>query len=93
MPSTSSGRIIVDLLSAGQYQLAVNLPASTFPDAAEAVTPPGGSASGSASATFDFTIAPTAAPEPATWATLLLGFAGLGFVGYRKSRKSAPLSA
>jgi PEP-CTERM motif len=24
-------------------------------------------------------------PEPSTWATMLLGFAGLGFVGYRKS--------
>lgn len=25
-----------------------------------------------------------AAPEPATWGMLLLGFAGLGFAGYRK---------
>jgi len=30
----------------------------------------------------------TAAPEPATWAMMLLGFAGLGYAGYRKSRKS-----
>jgi hypothetical protein len=28
-------------------------------------------------------------PEPATWAMMLLGFAGLGFAGYR-SRKAAP---
>ena len=29
---------------------------------------------------------PTAAvPEPATWTTMLLGFAGLSFAGYRKS--------
>ena len=26
-----------------------------------------------------------AAPEPSTWAMLLTGFAGLGFVGYRRA--------
>jgi hypothetical protein len=26
-------------------------------------------------------------PEPSTWALLLLGFAGIGFAGYRRSRK------
>ena len=33
------------------------------------------------------------APEPATWAMMALGFAGLGFAGYRKSRKTAPFAA
>jgi hypothetical protein len=28
-------------------------------------------------------------PEPSTWAMMMLGFAGLGFAGYRKSRKAA----
>ncbi len=28
----------------------------------------------------------TAVPEPSTWAMLLLGFAGLGFAGYRQAR-------
>ena len=28
-------------------------------------------------------------PEPSTWAMMLLGFAGLGFAGYRRSRKAA----
>jgi len=28
-------------------------------------------------------------PEPSTWAMMLLGFAGLGFAGYRSSRKTA----
>ena len=37
--------------------------------------------------------APTPAPEPSTWAMMLLGFAGLGFAGYRASRKSAALAA
>ena len=27
-----------------------------------------------------------AVPEPSTWAMMLLGFAGLGFAGYRKAR-------
>jgi len=33
------------------------------------------------------TITPSAVPEPATWAMMLTGFAGLGFVGYRHKRK------
>jgi hypothetical protein len=28
-------------------------------------------------------------PEPSTWAMMLLGFVGLGFVGYRASRRTA----
>ena len=32
-------------------------------------------------------------PEPATWARMLAGFAGLGYAGYRKSRKAAPIAA
>jgi hypothetical protein len=35
----------------------------------------------------------TAVPELSTWAMLLLGFAGLGFAGYRKSRKDAVFAA
>jgi hypothetical protein len=27
-------------------------------------------------------------PEPSTWAIMLLGFAGLGFVGYRQTRRA-----
>ena len=32
-------------------------------------------------------------PEPSTWAMMLVGLAGLGFAGYRASRKSVALSA
>jgi hypothetical protein len=44
--------------------------------------------------TIDF-IAPTLAtiPEPSTWAMMLLGFAGLGFVGYRRTRRAKPQAA
>jgi PEP-CTERM motif len=30
---------------------------------------------------------PSGVPEPSTWAMLLLGFAGIGFVGYSKAKK------
>jgi PEP-CTERM motif len=32
-------------------------------------------------------------PEPSTWAMMLLGFAGLGFAGYRQARKARPAGA
>jgi PEP-CTERM motif len=32
-------------------------------------------------------------PEPSTWAMLLLGFAGLGFAGYRSTRRAASATA
>jgi PEP-CTERM motif len=34
-----------------------------------------------------------ATPEPSTWAMMFLGFAGLGFMGWRGSRKTAALAA
>ncbi len=33
-----------------------------------------------------------AAPEPSTWAMMVLGFASLGFAGYRASRKAAAVT-
>jgi hypothetical protein len=41
-----------------------------------------------------FTAAVTAAvPEPSTWAMMLLGFAGIGFVAYRRKSKPALMAA
>ena len=34
-----------------------------------------------------------AVPEPSTWAMLVLGFAGLGLVGYRQTRGAKPPAA
>jgi hypothetical protein len=42
----------------------------------------------SGGATFTATI-----PEPSTWAMMLLGFAGLGFAGYRASRRTGIAAA
>ena len=49
-------------------------------------------ASGSSNAfeVANFTV--TAVPEPTTWAMMLLGFLGLGFLGYRKTSKSGGAS-
>jgi hypothetical protein len=41
-----------------------------------------------------FSLKGNTVPEPSTWAMILLGFVGVGFVGYRKSRNGpAGLSA
>ncbi len=39
----------------------------------------------------DFSLA--AVPEPSTWAMMLLGFAGLGFAGYRGAKRKASIPA
>lgn len=49
----------------------------------------GGTISDSAS----FAVPPSGIPEAPTWAMLGLGFAGLGFAGYRSSRKSISIAA
>jgi hypothetical protein len=43
--------------------------------------------------TLSFDASLFAVPEPSTWAMLLLGFAGLGFVGYRQTRRAKPQAA
>jgi hypothetical protein len=50
---------------------------------------PQGASVATASGVFDSF---TSVPEPSTWAMLLIGFAGLGFAGYRRARPLAPFS-
>ena len=42
---------------------------------------------------FVFTNVSSGVPEPSTWAMMFLGFAGLGFAGFRSSRKSPAFAA
>ena len=41
----------------------------------------------------DFTTATSAVPEPSTWAMMILGFAGLSFMAYRRKSKPALMAA
>jgi len=58
-------------------------------DAAAANSPSG--SYGDNTGAFSVTIA--AVPEPSTWAMLLLGFCGVGFVTYRRRNQSSALTA
>ena len=40
-------------------------------------------------ANFDFSLLQGSVPEPSTWAMLLLGFAGIGFMAYRRRANAA----
>jgi hypothetical protein len=48
---------------------------------------------GNTSASFDVTSIAEAVPEPSTWAMMLLGFAGVGFMAYRRKSKPALMAA
>ena len=41
----------------------------------------------------DVSIQVNAVPEPSTWAMLILGFAGIGFIAYRRKSRPAALAA
>jgi hypothetical protein len=49
-----------------------------------------GSCSGGESIVLDVT---AAVPEPSTWAMMILGFAGIGFMAYRRKSKPALMAA
>jgi hypothetical protein len=38
---------------------------------------------------FDLTLGASAVPEPSAWAMMLIGFAGLGYLGYRRALRTA----
>jgi hypothetical protein len=49
---------------------------------------PGGAPDGLNPVNFQIAAVASAVPEPSTWAMMLLGFMGLGFVSYRKKSSS-----
>jgi PEP-CTERM motif len=77
-----------NILMAGQHSanLQIFSSASLFQDPVALLTDSSGNS-------FSINVVgPRAIPEPSTWALMLLGFAGLGFLGYRAPRKSAAIT-
>ena len=82
---TQSG-VFTGILVAGQtYTIGLNGNPNV------SVKGPGGDFSGYMDGSFSWSIT-GGVPEPSTWAMLMLGFAGLGFAGYRQSKR-APIAA
>jgi hypothetical protein len=51
-----------------------------------------GSCAGGETIVLNLTDVTAAVPEPSTWAMMILGFAGVGFMAYRRSRKDQSLA-
>jgi len=84
--TNSTGSMDINL-AAGTWNLFfLDNPGPFAPDLIAAIGA-GISASGGAKGTFHFAI--SSVPEPSTWAMVLLGFAGLGFAGWRAPRKTS----
>ena len=41
---------------------------------------------------FEFSLGTTGAPEPSTWAMMVIGFAGLGYAAFRRNSKGRALA-
>ncbi len=92
-----------EVMTAANFDVAVNIIASAGAEFSNAYAGALESAEGGASVDPTFAIdepgysaytlegvpagpAATPAPEPATWAMMLMGFAGFGYAGYRKAK-------
>jgi hypothetical protein len=60
-----------------------------FPDALGFNDPPGYYNDNTGSITVNI----SAVPEPSTWAMMIFGFAGVGFMAYRRKSKPALMAA
>jgi hypothetical protein len=76
--SSTAGNVLADFTGVGDTHTEVVFTLSP-PKLASSVS----AATLDGSITYHYTI-----PEPSTWAMMLIGFAGLGYAGYRAQRKS-----
>jgi hypothetical protein len=90
IPSDGTVAFISSPADFSLFTIFTTVPATSSPIDVSDLLSPGASAEGF---TALFQTKVSAVPEPSTWAMLLLGFAGLGFVGYRKARPAGALAA
>jgi hypothetical protein len=100
--SSSSRSFVITLADDGTAGGTLNIDGSiplvmsiSSPAASFEATPGGfevstvGDGTNDVGSSFTFVVVRGAVPEPSTWAMMLLGFASLGYVGYRKVRQAA----
>jgi hypothetical protein len=85
-PSADFGGISFSTAAGIDYNL------TNFPDGLDNITNSVVNPGGVPCCTVSIDLSVTAIPEPTTWAMMLLGFTGLGFAGYRASRKGASVA-
>jgi hypothetical protein len=71
---------------------AIDYNLTNYPDGFNNITNSAVNPGGVPCCTVSIDMGVAAVPEPATWAMMLLGFAGLGFAGHRKSREAISLA-
>jgi hypothetical protein len=71
-------------VTVGIFEDSFSLPANEFKDVISAVAP-------NDNGFGEFTVT-AAVPEPSTWAMMILGFCGVGFMAYRRKQNGAALS-
>jgi PEP-CTERM motif len=92
LTGTPSGDHVIPLVTAGMFDgpgfsfafVSPSCSGIDVCDQAEVGLTPGSSIFGAV--TIGITVTTPTVPEPSTWAMILLGFAGLGFAGYRRTR-------
>jgi hypothetical protein len=88
-PTNSSGTFDFILSAAGAHTFDINDQILSY---IGSDSPYGGGVVGSIYTPAGLTVTIQSAPEPTTWAMMLIGFAGLGFAAYRKARPTAAVA-
>ena len=91
----AAGNLIIDIDGYGMYSGSVAFAFNSASDGAfsRVYSDFTGVVDNNSGLVTGFTVVGTPVPEPSTWAMMVLGFAGLGFAGYRASRRATATAA